>query len=149
MLQYDLPPGADEAASILAEAFDRHGLVGMIDGAIVSLVPARYTWEAVEAYRIGHRNTLVLALDALAKPRGSNALLAPLLRLIAASADRDKAFWDLEVNFRNAPPFLDLFPTAARLEKTAAIGAKQFGEIEPTLQALMEPLAPWRSITPA
>ena len=52
---------------MLDEVFERHQLAGLVDGALASLVPARYAWEAVEAGRIGSRHTAVLALDAIAK----------------------------------------------------------------------------------
>ena len=148
LLSYDLAPDDAEGARILEALFERHSLSGLVDGALSTLLPARYAWEAVEAGRIGTRHTAVLALDALAKPRGSNALMLPLLRAVSATADRDRAFWDLHVNFRRAPNVLDLFPTNARLARTAAHGAREFAETERVLPVLLAPVPPWKELAP-
>ena len=81
VLSYDLAPDDAEGARILEPVFARHSLSGLVDGALSTLIPARYAWEAIEAGRIGTRHTAILALDAIAKPRGANALLLPLLRV--------------------------------------------------------------------
>ena len=143
-LQYDLPADEHAGAAVLEKVFERYGLAGLVDGALSSLIPARYTWETIEAGRINHRNTLVLALDAVAKPSGANALLAPILQVISATADRDRAFWDLHVNFRRAPAFLNLFPSTAQLRSAADSGKKQFAPTLQLLRTLLEPVAPWR-----
>jgi predicted acylesterase/phospholipase RssA len=146
LLQVDLPPGEVRGAEVLEAIFRTHALAGVVDGALSSLVPARYTWEAIEAGRLGGRNAVIVALDAMAKPTGTNVLLAPLFRVISATADRDRAFWDLHVNFRRAPPFLDLFPTAARLRRAAEQGGAEFSETARVLRALLAPLPPWKEL---
>jgi hypothetical protein len=148
VLAYDVARDDAESVRILDEIFARHALAGLVDGALVSLVPARYAWEAIEAGRIGTRHCAVLALDALAKARGANAALLPLLRVAAATADRDKAFWDLHVNFRNAPPFLALFPGEERLRSAAAQGEREFDATARVLPALLAPVPPWRQLEP-
>jgi len=105
-------------------------------------------WEALEAGRIGTRHCTVLALDALAKARGANAALFPLLRVAAATADRDKAFWDLHHNFRNAPPFLALFPNEERLRQASAQGEREFEETARLLPPLLAPVPPWKDLAP-
>jgi predicted acylesterase/phospholipase RssA len=148
VLGYDVAHDDAESIRILDEVFRQHALAGLVDGALVSLVPARYAWEAIEAGRIGTRHCSVLALDALAKARGANAALFPLLRVAAATADRDKAFWDLHVNFKNAPPFLALFPSAERLRKAAAQGEREFEETARVLPPLLAPVPPWKDLAP-
>jgi hypothetical protein len=148
VLGYDVAPEDAEGVRILDELFARHALAGLVDGAIVSLVPARYAWEAIEAGRIGTRHCAVLALDALAKARGANAALFPLLRVAAATADRDKAFWDLHVNFRNAPPFLALFPGEERLRAASAQGEREFDATARVLPSLLAPVPPWKDLDP-
>jgi hypothetical protein len=120
----------------------------LVDGALASLVPARYAWESVEAGRIGTRHCGVLALDALAKARGANAPLIPLLRVAAATADRDKAFWDLHVTFEKAPPFLALFPNDERLRKAAAQGEQECQAMARVLPPLFAPVPPWKHLSP-
>jgi predicted acylesterase/phospholipase RssA len=148
VLSYDLAPDDAEGARVLEEVFARHALSGLVDGALSTLIPARYAWEAVEAGRIGTRHAAILALDALAKPRGSNALLLPLLRVASATADRDRAFWDLHVNFRRAPNFLDVFPSDARLRSAAASGEREFAETARVLPSLLAAVPPWKELSP-
>jgi predicted acylesterase/phospholipase RssA len=148
VLAYDLASDDHEGARVLDEVFERHKLVGLVDGALASLVPARYAWESVEAGRIGSRHCAVLALDAIAKARGANAPLIPLLRVAAATADRDKAFWDLHVNFEKAPPFLSLFPSDASLRSSAAQGEREFEATARVLPPLLAPVPPWKELSP-
>jgi hypothetical protein len=148
ILAYDVDSEDAESLRILDEVFAAHALAGLVDGALVSLVPARYAWEALEAGRIGTRHCAVLALDALAKARGANAALFPLLRVAAATADRDKAFWDLHHNFRNAPPFLALFPSEERLHRAAAQGEREFEETARILPPLLAPVPAWKELAP-
>jgi predicted acylesterase/phospholipase RssA len=148
ILAYDVDREDAESLRILDEIFARHALAGLVDGALVSLVPARYAWEALEAGRIGTRHCTVLALDALAKARGANAALFPLLRVAAATADRDKAFWDLHHNFRNAPPFLALFPSEERLRRAAEQGEREFEETARVLPPLLAPVPAWKELAP-
>jgi predicted acylesterase/phospholipase RssA len=148
VLSYDIASHDVESARVLDEVFERYELAGLVDGALASLVPARYAWESVEAGRIGSRHTAVLALDAIAKARGANVPLIPLLRVAAASADRDKAFWDLHVNFEHAPPFLSLFPSDPSLRSSAAQGEREFEAAARVLPPLLAPVPPWKELAP-
>jgi predicted acylesterase/phospholipase RssA len=148
MLSYDLQPGDTEGARILEQLVERHSLSGIVDGALSTLIPARYAWEAVEAGRIGTRHVAILALDAFANPRGANVLMRPLLRAVSATADRDRAFWDLHVNFRRAPSVIDLFPTHTRLAAAAANGEQEFAETARVLPVLLAPVPPWKDLAP-
>jgi hypothetical protein len=148
LLSYDLSPDDTEGTRILGALFARHSLSGLVDGSLSTLIPARYAWEAIEAGRIGTRHVAILALDAFQKPRGANALMLPLLRAISATADRDRGFWDLHVNFRRAPSVIDLFPTAARLSSAAASGAREFAETARVLPVLLARVPPWKELAP-
>jgi patatin-like phospholipase len=148
VLTYDLEPGDRESARILEPVFARHSLSGLVDGSLATLIPARYAWEAIEAGRIGTRHVAVLALDAVAKPRGANALVWPLLRVASATADRDRAFWDLHMNFRRVPSFLDVFPNDARLAAAAENGEREFAETARVLPKLLAPVPPWKELAP-
>jgi predicted acylesterase/phospholipase RssA len=148
LLSYDLHPGDREGAQILAKLVERHSLSGLVDGALSTLIPARYAWEAIEAGRIGTRHVAILALDAFANPRGANVLMRPLLRAISATADRDRAFWDLHVNFRRAPSVIDLFPTHTRLAAAAGSGAQEFAETARVLPVLLAPVPAWKELAP-
>lgn len=148
LFQCDVPADDAESAAILDRLFEERRFVGLVDGALSSLVPARYAWEALEAGRLGSRSYLLLALDAMARTRGVNTPLVPLLRTISATADRDRAFWDLHLNFRDAPPFLDLFPTEARLRRAARSGAREFADTAELVRTILAPLPPWEELAP-
>jgi hypothetical protein len=146
LFQCDVPADDARGTAVLEQLFAERRFVGLVDGALSSLVPARYAWEALEAGRIGSRNYLILALDAMAETRGVNTPLIPLLRTISATADRDRAFWDLHLNFRNAPPFMDLFPSESRLRRAARSGAREFTATAELLRAILAPLPPWKEL---
>jgi predicted acylesterase/phospholipase RssA len=148
LLSYDLDPGDADGARILEKLVARHVITGFVDGALSTLIPARYAWESIESGRIGTRHVAILALDAFANPRGANVLMRPLLRAISATADRDRAFWDLHVNFRRAPSVIDLFPTHTRLAAAAANGEQEFAETARVLPVLLAPVPPWKDLSP-
>ena len=68
--------------------------------------------------------------------------------MASATADRDRAFWDLHVNFWRAPNFLDIFPTDRRLAAAAAHGAQEFAETARVLPVLLAPVPPWKDLSP-
>lgn len=146
VLHYE--PDPDDAASVgvLEGLMKRHRLSGIVDGALTGLVPARYAWEAITSGRIGSSHCAIVALDAIASPRGVNAPLAPLLRVISAATDRDRPFWDLCAEFRRTPAFLDLFPTQTRLEDAARAGEAEFAPTAETLRKLLATLPPWETL---
>ncbi|MEE8558448.1 MAG: patatin-like phospholipase family protein [Myxococcota bacterium] len=143
VLHYDLPVGDTVAAPILETIFKRHDLSALVDGALVSLIPARYAWQALEGGRIGSRNYALVALDAMSTPGGAGRLLAPLQRVIAATAHRDGAFWDLRVHFRRTPPLFEIFPSESRLRRAADNGEREFESTGRLLRQLLSPLMPW------
>ena len=149
LLQYDPPDDDVETAQILDRIFAAHRLSALVDGSLASIVPARYAWEAIEAGRIGTRNTAIVALDALASSGGANAIFTPALRALSGTAHRDKPFWDLHVAFRRPPPLLELFPTEARLRAAAVHGEREFESTARLLRALLAPLGAWRELRSA
>jgi hypothetical protein len=149
ILQYE-PEAADARSEALLDGiFQRHALAALVDGALVSALPARYAFEALEGGRIGTRNAVVVALDALESRSGASLLLGPLQRVIAATAHRDAPFWDLRVPFHGAPSMLALFPRESDLRRTAARAEREFEAPLRLLRELLAPLPPWRSIRTA
>ncbi|MCP4005386.1 MAG: hypothetical protein GY725_14435 [bacterium] len=146
VLQHDIDPADRSSTAILEALFERHELVGVVDGALSSMVPARYAWQAIEAGRIDTTNTCILALDALSEPSRSNALLAPLLRTISSTSHRDKPFWDLHVAFRKAPPLLEVFPIERRLRLVSERGEREFEPTARLLRSLLAPLPGWKEL---
>jgi predicted acylesterase/phospholipase RssA len=148
VLHYDLDP-RDPGAAILDALFKEHNLVGLIDGSLASVLPASHAFGQIESDRLPSRHSAILALDAVTRAGGTNALLAPLLRAINPSVQRDKAFWDVHVAFRRAPPLLDLFPPDARLESAVRQGELEFESSAQLLKVLLAPVAPWSELRAA
>ncbi len=146
ILQYEPAPGDDRTLEILEGIFTRHELVALVDGVIVSAIPARYAWEAIEAGRIGTRHVAIVALDALASRRAANLLLAPLVRVMASTAHRDAAFWDLHVPFKSGPSILEIFPRESELRRVVARAEREFDEPGRVLRELCAPVPPWRVV---
>jgi hypothetical protein len=141
-LHYDL----ESESAILDELFEKHDLVALVDGALASAIPGRYAWDAIEAGRIGARNCAIVALDALAARRGVSNALRPILRVIAATAERDKPYWDVCVQFRSAPSLLEVFPREAILRRAAREGEREFEETARLLPGLLAPVPSWREL---
>ncbi len=146
LLQYDPPEDDAHAARILKRIFEQHRLSAIVDGSLASLVPARYAWEAIEAGRIGTRNTAIVALDAFASSGGANAIFTPALRALSGTAHRDKPFWDLHVAFRRPPPLLEMFPTESRLRAATTHGEREFEPTVRILRALLAKLPAWSEL---
>lgn len=149
LLHYDVPPEAKRSAEILEALFARLDLVALIDGVFVSTLPARHTWESLEAGRIGTRHCAIVALDAnVPRLTGRNALFGPIQRVFAATAHRDQPFWDLRVRFPETPGLLELFPADGLLDRAIADGDAAFEGTAQLLRALLAPVPPWRELRP-
>jgi predicted acylesterase/phospholipase RssA len=146
ILQYEPAPRDDRALHILEGIFSRHELAALVDGVIVSTIPARYAWEAIEGGRIGTRHVAIVALDALASRRGANLVLAPFVRVMASTAHRDAAFWDLHVPFRGGPSILEIFPREGELRRVVARAEREFDEPARVLRELCAPVPRWRAL---
>jgi hypothetical protein len=141
-LHYDL----EDSHSVLDALFSKHGLVSMVAGSLASAVPARTAWEAIERGRIGTRSCAVVALDALAAEGGLSVPLRPVQRVVAATAERDRAYWDLRVRFRRAPSMLEVFPREPALRQAADNGALEFEQTARLLEVLLAPVPTWHTL---
>jgi len=146
MLHYDLFERDPVAEGVLDDLFEHHNLVALVDGAIAQLLPAQRAWQTVERGRIGHRNCVIVAMDALVAARGRNRLLLPLQRALAATIQRDRAFWDLYIPYKRSPFVLDLIPREALLRRAAENGYAETRESVALLRHLTAALPPWEEI---
>ena len=146
LLQYDVIDADPHTERVLNGLFERHKLVALVDGSIGQLLPAQRAWQTVESGRLGHRNCAIVALDALVAARGRNRVLAPLQRALAATVQRDRAFWDLYVPYPRAPFVLDLVPRDSLLRRAADDGYEQTRETAELLRGLLAPLPRWEAI---
>jgi hypothetical protein len=132
LLHYDILRDDAGARRVVDGVFERHDLTALVDGALVNLLPAHRAWRELEAGRIGSRHYWIVALDAFVGARGRNRLLLPLQHALAATLQRDRAYWDLYVPFREAPFVLDIVPRPALLREAARAGG---AEIEAAIPA--------------
>ncbi len=146
LLQYDVIDADPHTERVLNGLFERHKVVALVDGSIGQLLPAQRAWQTVESGRLGRRNCAIVALDALVAARGRNRVLAPLQRALAATVQRDRAFWDLYVPYPRAPFVLDLVPRDSLLRGAADDGYEQTRETAELLRGLLAPLPRWEAI---
>jgi hypothetical protein len=147
LIHYEPPPEANETTRIVEGLFERHDLKALADGVVSTTSPARMTWEALEAGRIGSRHCAILSLNAMQAGRGATRLLlAPLQHAFASRAQHDKPFWDLGVTFRHGPSLIDLLPSEATLRRATRTGRREFEPTAVLLSALLAPLPPWPAI---
>ena len=146
LLHYDIFREDPHTQEILDRIFEREGLAAMVDGALVNLLPACRAWRALEEGRIGSRHYWIVAMDALVAAKGRNRLLFPLQRALAATLQRDRAYWDLYVAFHDTPFVLDISPTPALLRRAAAAGRREMREAARILRTATAPLGRWSQL---
>jgi len=146
LLHYDLPDDDARGRAVLDHLFERHQLMGLIDGGLATATPTSWAWEQIEQGRLGSRHCAIVVLDAVSKARGANAVVAPLLRTVNAASRRDRPYADLHVPFRRALPILELFPREARLRSTTWQGEGEFESSVPDLRSLLAPVPAWREL---
>jgi hypothetical protein len=149
LLHYDIFRRDDRAEAVLDRLFDRHGLAALVDGALVELIPARRAWQTLEAGRIDTRNTWIVALDALVASAGGTRWMRPARRVLAATLQRDKPWWDLYVPFLDTPFLLDIVPRPEMLRSAAEAGRKSVEPAVDVLRAGTAPLPRWAEIAAA
>jgi hypothetical protein len=149
LLHYDIFRRDTRADAVLDRVFDEHGLAALVDGALVELIPARRAWQTLEDGRIGTRNSWIVAMDALVAAGGRNRLLLPAQRVLAATLQRDRPWWDLYVPFRDTPFVLDIVPRPPLLRRAAESGQKEMAEAVRILRTGTAPLPRWSEIESA
>jgi hypothetical protein len=149
MLHYDIFRKDPRADAILDHLFAEHDLVALVDGALVNLLPAHLAWRQLEEGRIGTRNSWIVAMDALVVAGGRNRLLLPMQRVLAATLQRDRAYWDLYVPFREAPFVLDIVPRPSLLREAAECGRREMEGAAAVLREGTAPLLRWSEIREA
>jgi Patatin-like phospholipase len=146
MLHYDVFRADPDTDAILDRVFDRHGLAALVDGALADLIPAHLAWRTLEGGRIGTRNVWIVAMDAMVAAGGRNRLLLPVQRVLAATLQRDRAYWDLYVPFRNTPFVFDIVPRPELLRRAADDGRAEMRETAALLRTATAPLPRWSQI---
>ncbi len=146
LLHYDIFREDARARSGFDRVFQQHDLAALVDGALVNLLPAYRAWRTLEDGRIGSRHYWIVALDAFVGARGRNRLFLPLQRALAATLQRDRAYWDLYVPFREAPFVLDIVPRPALLREAARAGEDEMQDVARVLRTATAPLWRWAEI---
>ena len=148
MLHYDCyDPGTASARTLTELCSDRH-YVRLTDGGIVSNVPARAAWDAVQEGDLGSRNAFILGLDAFAPlPQHlPNLPFFPAQRLAARFVALDRPFTDYLVTWRQPPSPLDLLQSNQAREKTLTRSRQQLAPLRPLLELALRRLPPWPAL---
>jgi len=85
-------------------------------------------------------------MDAMVAAGGRNRLLLPVQRVLAATLQRDRAYWDLYVPFRATPFVLDIVPRPELLRRAAEDGQAEMREAASILRTAIAPLPRWSPI---
>ncbi|MBZ0252832.1 MAG: patatin-like phospholipase family protein, partial [Candidatus Methylomirabilis sp.] len=142
LLHYDVPKEDGETERLLDALFAREDLARLVDGGVVSNVPARAAWEAVESGLLGTRNVCILAFDAFA-PRvraSANTLFMGIQELARMNVLRQRKYATYTKTFRNVPSPLEFLGHLERYMRIAERGYAELSEDRGALARLMRPI---------
>jgi predicted acylesterase/phospholipase RssA len=142
VLHYDVDPDVDaDAAAVLEQLFERHDVAALVDGGVVSNVPAELAWRRVHAGRLGTRNAIYLAFDCF-HPQWDPAhlWLQPITQAVQLQMGRNAQFADWIVRFEPTLSPVNLVPEPDRFEQAIQWGRDAIDERLPLIQRLLEPV---------
>jgi predicted acylesterase/phospholipase RssA len=139
VLHYDVDPDTDPGAAVLEKIFERHDIAAMVDGGVVSNVPAEIAWRRVHAGRLGTRNAVYLAFDCF-HPQWDPAhlWLQPITQAIALQMGRNAAYADWIVRFEPTLSPVNLVPDPDRFDLAIQWGRAAIDERLPLIERLLE-----------
>jgi hypothetical protein len=141
VLHYDVDPDTDPGAAVLEEIFERHDIAAMVDGGVVSNVPAEIAWRRVHAGRLGTRNAVYVAFDCF-HPQWDPAhlWLQPITQAIALQMGRNAQYADWIVRFEPTLSPVNLVPEPERFDLAMQWGRASIEERLPLIERLLEPV---------
>lgn len=147
VIHYDVFRSDDRMHDLLGRLFAERGIFRLVDGGLADNVPAGAAWRAVQDGRLGHRNALVLALDAFA-PRLATPLWLPLQRIAARNVRTALRYAHVAKSFERTLSPLHLVPSAETVLDAVARGRAEFSPELPLVARLLAPLPPLPSLAP-
>ena len=142
VLHYDIEDGDEAMEGLLASLFEREEIGALIDGGVVSNVPAELAWKRVQAGKIGTRNALYLAFDCF-HPQWDPAhlWLQPITQALQLQMTVNAPYAHWIVRFEPTLSPLTLLPSPDVLDEAAGWGRQTVDRVLPLLHKFLEPLA--------
>ena len=140
VIHYDVVREDPRMHSILQAVMAKHGLARLVDGGVVSNVPARTAWLGVQEGKIKRRNVFILALDSFAPGFNANMLFAPIQHLVQQNVKRDRPYAHQVKAFHDVLSPLNLVPRYDRVVHSVVKGKRSLERDIPFVRAMMEPV---------
>jgi predicted acylesterase/phospholipase RssA len=142
VLNYDIGPADAHMCPLLDELFEREELGALIDGGVVSNVPAELAWREVQAGALGTRNAFYLAFDCF-HPQWEPAhlWLVPITQAVQLQMTRNARFADLILRFEPTLSPVNLVPEPSRLDEAIEWGRLALERNLPLVKRFLEPVA--------
>lgn len=142
VLHYDIDKEDTEVGDILSKLFEREDLAALIDGGVVSNVPAEIAWRRVHAGRIGTRNAFYLAFDCFHPQWDPRHLwLQPITQAVALQMTRNAPFADWILRFEPTLSPVNIVPHPDQVDRAIAWGRASVERVLPMIRRFLEPVA--------
>lgn len=142
VLHYDIDPEDTAVGDILRALFQREDLAALIDGGVVSNVPAELAWRRVHTGLIGTRSAFYLAFDCFHPQWDPKHLwLQPITQAVQLQMTRNAPFADWIVRFEPTLSPVNIVPHPDYVDKAIAWGRASIEPLLPMIKRFLEPVA--------
>lgn len=146
LIHYDIYQSGDPSALALSQLFDERGFFRLTDGGIVSNVPARAAWTAVQRGEIRSRNAFVLSFDCFAPQFNLNSLFVPVQQIARTNVMEDRPYSDFHITYRNPPTPIQLLKSTESLQSVIASVRSELASERAYLATVLKPLPRWSTL---
>lgn len=148
VIHYEATTGPGGRHALFDRLLERHEVGWLLDGGLTENVPAKAAWHAVQEGAIGHRNSLILALDGFS-PRLSSGLWMPLQRIAQENVRRSLEYAHAVVTYSRTLSPTDILPSLNGLIRAIDLGRSQLAHQMPLIRKLTSPLPPLPNVASA
>ncbi len=140
VIHYDVVREDPHMHTLLGDLMERLSLLRLVDGGVVSNVPARSAWMGVQEGKIGRRNAFILALDCFAPSFNANLMFAPIQHLVQQNVKRDRPYAHFVKAFHDVLSPLNLLPRYEKVIQATVKGKRAMERDMPFVQKMLEPI---------
>ncbi len=142
LLHYDIFHDDPDTIGPMDDIFDRHKLLRLCDGGVVNNVPSQVAWEAVQAGKVGSRNTYIMSFDCFAPLKtGRNMIFIPVQQIARPAVLANRPYSDYHKTFRRSPnPLQIIVNSYSKLKKIIENARDQLNDDVRYMRKALEPL---------
>lgn len=140
VIHYDVVREDPRMHTILQTLMEQFNLLRLVDGGVVSNVPARSAWLGVQEGKIRRRNAFILALDCFAPSFNANLLFAPIQHLVQQNVKRDRPYAHFVKAFHDVLSPLNLVPRYEKVVQAVARGKRAMEKDIAFVRKMLEPI---------